>query len=91
MITKKEHENVLARLNIANMHLATLCDIVMGEDAADRSDEALILATGSLKRKYLYLRDILEEVKAISNRPIDASDAMDELDHLIEGIEQDNC
>lgn len=73
------------------MHLATLCDIVLGEDAADRSDEALILATGSLKRKYLYLCDVLEEVKAISNRPIDASDAMDELDYILEGIDQDKC
>lgn len=91
MITKKEHENVLVRLNIANMHLATLCDIVMGADATDRSDEALILAAGSLKRKYLYLRDVLEEVKAISNRPIDASDAMDELDYLLDGIDQDKC
>lgn len=91
MITKKEYDKLITGYRLADMHLATLCDIVLGEDATDRSDEALIIAAGSLKRKYLYLRYVLEEIKAISNRPIDASDAMDELDHLIEGIEQDNC
>lgn len=85
------YEELVSKYALANMHLATLCDIVLGEDAADRSDEALILATATLKHKYLYLHNVLEEVKAIGSIPIDASDAMDELDHLLQGIEQDKC
>lgn len=33
------------------MHLATLCDMVLGEDAKDRSDEALIRGVRKLINK----------------------------------------
>lgn len=43
------------RADLANMTLATLCDMVLGEDAPDRSDDALVRAVGMLKRE----RDVL--------------------------------
>jgi len=36
-------------LAAAQLTLATLCDIVLGEDATDRSDDALIRAVRALK------------------------------------------
>ena len=39
------------RADLANMTLATLCDMVLGEDAADRSDDALVRAVGELERE----------------------------------------
>lgn len=39
------------RADLANMTLATLCDMVLGEDATDRSDAALVRAVGRLKRE----------------------------------------
>lgn len=39
------------RADLANMTLATLCDMVLGEDATDRSDDALVRAVGTLKRE----------------------------------------
>ena len=38
-------------LDEAQLTLATLCDMVLGENAADRSDDALIRAIGNLIRK----------------------------------------
>ena len=38
-------------MNEAKLTLATLCDMVLGEDAKDRSDDALIRAIGNLIRK----------------------------------------
>ena len=35
----------------AQLSLATLCDMVLGEDAEDRSDDALIRAVGTLQRE----------------------------------------
>lgn len=58
------YEELERKYALANMHLATLCDIVLGEDAADRSDEALILATGAMKRKYLHLLKNMEQDKS---------------------------
>jgi hypothetical protein len=37
-------------LTVRELTLATLCDMVLGEDAADRSDDALIRAVGDLVR-----------------------------------------
>ena len=39
------------KLNDAKLTLATLCDMVLGEDAKDRSDDALVCAVGELKRE----------------------------------------
>ena len=39
------------RADLANMTLATLCDMVLGEDATDRSDDALVRAVGMLQRE----------------------------------------
>ena len=43
IMLRKEHD-------YANLTLATLCDMVLGEDAVDRSDTALIKAIGTMIR-----------------------------------------
>jgi hypothetical protein len=43
--------------------LATLCDIVLGGDATDRSDNALVKGVGMLKRDNARLREALEHLE----------------------------
>ena len=52
-------------LNDAKLTLATLCDMVLGEDANDRDDDALVRAVGVMKRE----RDAAQQSRA---RMIDA-------------------
>ena len=40
----------------ANLALASLCDIVLGEDAEDRTNDTLVKETGKLKRDYDAIR-----------------------------------
>ena len=46
-----ETKFTLRKLDEARLTLATLCDMVLGEDAENRSDDALIRAVGDLIRK----------------------------------------
>ena len=47
-------------LNDAKLTLATLCDMVLGEDANDRDDDALVRAVGVMKRE----RDAAQQSRA---------------------------
>ncbi len=44
-----ENEQLRVKLADAGLTLITLCDMVLGEDAEDRSDDALIRAVGRLR------------------------------------------
>ena len=44
-------EATQTRLTAAELILATLCDMVLGEDAKDRSNDALVRAVGEMKRE----------------------------------------
>ena len=65
--------DVVDRLQ-AVLALVTLCDMVLGEDAADRTDKALIQGVGNLMRENAALvaaneqmRDALEEVEWVDD------------------------
>lgn len=52
MRQSKEHESERAQSLLHHgVTLATLCDMVLGADAADRSDDALVRAVGELQRE----------------------------------------
>ena len=52
MRQSKEHESERAQSLLHHgVTLATLCDMVLGADAADRSDDALVRAVGEMKRE----------------------------------------
>lgn len=43
--------------------LAVLCDLILGEDAADRSNNALVMAAGKLVRERNELRSSLQRLE----------------------------
>ena len=50
------------RLTAAELILATLCDMVLGEDAKDRSNDALVRAVGKLERERDQLRKMIGQM-----------------------------
>jgi len=46
----KNADDILEKYALQGLTLATLCDIVLGEDAADRSDEELVRVAANLMR-----------------------------------------
>lgn len=47
----RDYGRVVDELGEADLALATLCDMVLGEDAEDRSNDALIRAVGMMLRR----------------------------------------
>jgi len=56
-----ENEQLRAKLADIGLTLATLCDMVLGEDAEDRGDEALIRAVGRLRGELSAVDEALGE------------------------------
>ena len=65
-------ETTQTRLTAAELILATLCDMVLGADADDRSDDALVRAVGEMKRAY-DARSVCAQVTTCSCAAIMAS------------------
>jgi len=59
LIEKLERQNALQGL-----HLATMADVVLGENAEDRSDETLVREVCRMAREYAELLPIVEAAKA---------------------------
>jgi len=49
----KNADEILEKYAVQGLTLATLCDIVLGEDAEDRSDEELVRVVANLMRSKL--------------------------------------
>ena len=60
MATIYDLDELVLKVRAQGLTLATLCDLVLGEDATNRSDEALIRAVGELKRQH-------QEMKSLKN------------------------
>jgi len=68
MATIYDLDELVLKVRAQGLTLATLCDLVLGEDATNRSDEALIRAVGELKRQHQEMKtavnwDVLREMQ----------------------------
>jgi hypothetical protein len=52
-ICNKNANEILEKYALQGLTLATLCDIMLGEDAEDRSDEELVRVVANLMRSKL--------------------------------------
>jgi len=89
-----ENERLRAKLADVELTLVTLCDMVLGEDAGDRSDDALIRAVGRLqgqivaaeKEKEYLFRDRAEANETIAKLYFALENAVERLGELEERL-----
>ena len=71
-----ENETLRARSALQGLHLATMADVVLGEDANDRSDDTLVREVCRMAREYAELMPIVEAAKAYVDYDIEGESTL---------------